>query len=73
MERDKFFSTSLLLKDLKENEKCVFMVCSRGRRKNGRGFVLKLNEGLAGPSNTDCRRGSTYPVQMKDFSIEQLA
>jgi hypothetical protein len=31
MEREKFFNTSLLLKVLKEHEKCVFMVCGRGR------------------------------------------
>jgi hypothetical protein len=41
MEREKFFRTSLLLKDLKENEKYVFMVCGRGRCQNGGGFGLK--------------------------------
>jgi hypothetical protein len=41
MEHQKFVSASLLLKDLKEHEKCVFMVCGRGRWQNGRGFGLK--------------------------------
>jgi hypothetical protein len=41
MEREKVFITSLLLKDLKEHEKCVFMVCGRDRCQNGRGFGLK--------------------------------
>jgi hypothetical protein len=41
MELEKIFSTILLLKDLKEHEKCVFMVCGRGTWQNGRGFGLK--------------------------------
>jgi hypothetical protein len=41
MEHEKFSSTSLLLKDLKEHEKYVFMVCGRGTCQNGRGFGLK--------------------------------
>jgi hypothetical protein len=41
MESEKFLSTSLLLKDLKVREKCIFMVCGRGRCQNGRGFGLK--------------------------------
>jgi hypothetical protein len=45
MESEKFLSTSLLLKDLKVREKCIFMVC-------GRGFGLKCSECLAGPGNT---------------------
>jgi hypothetical protein len=40
-EREKFFSTRFLLKDLKMHEKCIFMVCGRGRCQNGRGFRLK--------------------------------
>jgi hypothetical protein len=41
MEHEKFFITSLLLKDLKEHGKCVFMVCGRGIWQNGRDFGLK--------------------------------
>jgi hypothetical protein len=41
MGRKKFFSTSLLLKDLKKHEKFIFMVCGREWCQNGRGCGLK--------------------------------
>jgi hypothetical protein len=48
MEREKFFSTTSLLKDLKKHEKCLFMVCGRGRCQDGRGFGLKWQTGSKG-------------------------
>jgi hypothetical protein len=50
MECEKFVSTgtSLFLKDLKEREKCIFMIFGRGRCQNGRRFELKRQLRLGG-------------------------
>jgi hypothetical protein len=61
MERDKFSSTSLLLKPLKKHEKCIFMVYGRGGCQNGRGFGLKWHcEGLAAHGNTACPKKDVH-------------